>query len=479
MTPLESSSARPNPSDPSLLGENVTAFVRPEAPTMADAESFSDRAATSEPTEVSARAPQSPRRRKSDHPAFFQTLPQSLDGLREHPVFTFEEPETTGSIPREALCEAQREPLFGAELLRMFCQRIRLVAVLGMVLMPLFAAFYFFLAPMTASQTTSAHVLMMAALVVIWILTGLLQSLRWTRTLSLAGYAIYCMGSAAIIAIVTQGAAMDDTGTRAIQFVVLASYVHILLSILLLPYSLWESWVAVVVISCSFGWGMSWTASTHEREILFSQLFVLVTTAFMILCISHLQNLLRRKVFDSAFDLALTASRMQEMSATDPLTGGFNRRHIERLLPGELTRAARFGHYLSLIMFDLDNFKPVNDTLGHPAGDEVLREIWEAGVGELREVDTMARFGGDEFLILLPETDADSARAIAERLKIGARQRLRQRFGAQSLEGGVTLSMGVLTLHQNQSANVEDTLSRVDELLYSAKRAGKDRIAAS
>ena len=95
----------------------------------------------------------------------------------------------------------------------------------------------------------------------------------------------------------------------------------------------------------------------------------------------------------------------------------------------------------------------------------------------MREVDTLARFGGDEFLILLPETNSDSALAIAERVKLNARQHLRERFGVSSVEGGVTLSMGVVAIQQGQDSSAEAILARVDELLYSAKRAGKNRIS--
>ena len=362
--------------------ENASAFLRNGVTLMDDSDSFSalDSPLSGPTSERRIRRIQNAlQRRKSDRAFLLTVVPQSLDGLREHPIFNFEDTNISGSIPRETLSETQRGPLFEAEVLRMFRQRIRLVAVLGIVLLPIFSGLYFVLAPATASQIMGAHVLMMAALAAIFMLTGSLQRWTWARPLSLIGYAIYGMGSAAVITIVTQDGSMNDTGNRAVQFVVLASYIHILLSILLLPYSLWESWIAVLVIGASVGWGMSWTATANEHEVLYCQIFLLLTTAFMILCISHLQSLLRRNVFDSAFDLALTATRMQEMSATDTLTGGFNRRHLEQMLPGELTRAARFGINLSLIMFDLDNFKSVNDTLGHAAGDEVLREIWRRG----------------------------------------------------------------------------------------------------
>ena len=165
------------------------------------------------------------------------------------------------------------------------------------------------------------------------------------------------------------------------------------------------------------------------------------------------------------------------MSATDSLTGGYNRRHVEQVLVAELSRSARFARPLSLIMFDLDNFKQVNDSRGHAAGDEVLREIHRTALAELREVDSLGRFGGDEFLIVLPETDTVAARLIAQRLRKVAVIRLREKFGPASPESQVTLSMGVLTLPGHFTLPVNTAIIKVDDLLYDAKRGGKNRIS--
>jgi diguanylate cyclase (GGDEF)-like protein len=259
--------------------------------------------------------------------------------------------------------------------------------------------------------------------------------------------------------------------------VVLGSFIHILLSVLLLPFSLLEASLAALIALAAMSWGLAVSMPYEINGAYVSQLFVISTTAILILTISHLSNVLRRRAFHAAFDLALQAARMQEMSATDPLTGGYNRRYIENLLNLEMARAGRFGHSLSLLMFDLDNFKPVNDSLGHSAGDEVLRQVWRSAAVALREVDTLSRFGGDEFLIVLPETGTGAARQIADRLRSVVSHQLRDKWGPDSLEGRVTLSIGVLTLEGRDFLEVKTALARVDELLYDAKRGGKNRMA--
>jgi diguanylate cyclase (GGDEF)-like protein len=386
------------------------------------------------------------------------------------------EPDARG-YPTEAFVESDREALFGMELLRMFKQRIRLVCLLGILVVPAFAGFYWYLSPNTFEGVAQFCGLMVLALLTICFLSVPVSTLPSARLLSFAGYGLLSVGVAVVINVVSQDASRTPANS-AIQFTILASYVHILLSILLMPFSFWEAFITVTLMTVGIGWGLRQAAPNEYSPALAAQAFVLVSAAAIVLYIAHLQNVLRRRAFDSAFDLARQAAQMQEVSATDALTGGYNRRHMEETLATELTRAARFHRPLSLIMFDLDNFKPVNDTLGHAAGDEVLREIHRAAQQVLREVDSLARFGGDEFLAILPETDLASARAVAQRLRNATSAGLRDRFGAQALESRVTLSMGVLTIQESEPMAVIEAVSRVDALLYEAKRGGKNRISA-
>jgi diguanylate cyclase (GGDEF)-like protein len=250
-----------------------------------------------------------------------------------------------------------------------------------------------------------------------------------------------------------------------------------LLTILIMPFSPWEAILAASVVTAAVGRGLSQNGSPQYAVASAAQAFVLVTTAVVVICISYLQSVLRRRAFDSSFEVALQAAQLHEASATDALTGGYNRRHMEEALASELTRSARFGRPLSVIMFDLDNFKAVNDTLGHAAGDDVLRVIHDAAQEALREVDTIARFGGDEFLILLPETDTPAGRGVAQRLRTSTNAALRNNYGSNSLETKVTLSMGLLTVNQEEPMPAAEAISRVDGLLYEAKRGGKNRVA--
>lgn len=433
-----------------------------------------------------------PRRRKTDRPPSRaarwggKLLPETFDRLREHPVFVLDDlhsgahPEgaaATGTFAGQLLRENDLEPLYQLELLRIFRTRMRLAAGIGLVFLPLFTAFTFFLSPHTSLRLVGMTALLMLVLAGVIGLCGAVHRLTLMRILALATYVVFCGGAGLLISVVTRGAPLGDEATRGVQLVVLASFIQVLLSILLLPFSLFEATIAALITIAAVAWGMSLSNASDSRLIYLSQLFVIGTTAALVLTISHLSSVLRRRAFRSSFDLALQAARMQEMSATDSLTGGFNRRYVEAHLAIELARARRFGHALSLLMFDLDNFKPVNDTLGHAAGDQVLRAVWQASAASLREVDTLSRFGGDEFLIVLPETGPTAAHGIAERLRAAVSTHLLQTWGPDALEGRVTLSMGVLTLSEVESLTVEGIIERVDALLYSAKRAGKNRTA--
>jgi diguanylate cyclase (GGDEF)-like protein len=162
---------------------------------------------------------------------------------------------------------------------------------------------------------------------------------------------------------------------------------------------------------------------------------------------------------------------LQHMSRRDPLTGLLNRRSLDEALAREIARARRHGHALSLMMLDLDHFKKVNDTWGHPAGDEVLRTFARVVASLLREEDVLYRYGGEEFLAVLPETDARGALAAAERVVAGVAAT------PVALAGGrlrVTVSAGVASL----SPAVQDAdglVARADEALYSAKSSGRNQ----
>lgn len=416
----------------------------------------------------------------SEHPVFaFEELPQELP---EAEVSASELPGETLGLPArevvslEALSEEQRGPLFERHLMQMFQARLRVTSAIGVLLLPAFTAFYFYLFPATSRSVPLVCALGMMVSLVTVALTFAVKTLFSTRVLALLSFFFFTLCCAAVIPLVTVGRALEVEAGRAVQLVVMVSFIHILITSLILPLRLIDAvgLAAMVLGTMSFGFRAAPTALGGTT--ISAELWVVGTVAVLIALLCHFSSRLRRRVFDASFDMALQAARMKAISQTDALTGGFNRHHIESVLNAELARAARFGRPLSLLMFDLDNFKIVNDTLGHGAGDEVLQAIHTVAGAELREIDTLARFGGDEFLILLPETDAGQARRIAKRLHARVGWELPFRFGADSLPGKVSLSVGVLTLESGHSLQVAAILSRVDALLYSAKNSGKNQV---
>lgn len=180
--------------------------------------------------------------------------------------------------------------------------------------------------------------------------------------------------------------------------------------------------------------------------------------------------------FESTTTLADTSAKWRDLSTTDIVTGGYNRRGFEQALEAEISRAARYGHPVSLLVFDLDNFKAVNDACGHAAGDQVLREVLRGAMAAVREVDTVARFGGDEFCVLLPETSLKEACSAAMRLQEEVVASLALCFGPDSLQSRITLSIGIATSLSDIAISADELLSRADAHLYEAKHAGKNQI---
>ena len=159
---------------------------------------------------------------------------------------------------------------------------------------------------------------------------------------------------------------------------------------------------------------------------------------------------------------------------TDPLTGVRNRRGFDQLAAREIQRSRRTGERIWLVMLDIDHFKRVNDTYGHAAGDEALRAVGTCCREQLREIDVLARFGGEEFVILLAGADQAEAVAIAERLR-RAVATLTVATAAGPLR--LTASFGVAPLQPHAGEDdLEAAIALADAALYEAKRAGRDRV---
>jgi diguanylate cyclase (GGDEF)-like protein len=169
------------------------------------------------------------------------------------------------------------------------------------------------------------------------------------------------------------------------------------------------------------------------------------------------------------------ASDLEALAAIDWLTGIYNRRHFETLARAELARCQRYLRPLSILMIDIDHFKAINDRFGHSAGDRVLQTVAAVCRAAKRDSDVVARVGGEEFALMLPETTEEAATQFAERLRHQIRD------CAPTVEGeklAVTVSIGIAAANL-RTAGIESLLRCADQALYQAKRSGRDRVVVS
>jgi diguanylate cyclase (GGDEF)-like protein len=164
----------------------------------------------------------------------------------------------------------------------------------------------------------------------------------------------------------------------------------------------------------------------------------------------------------------------KQLSRIDGLTELYNYTFFQQLLKTEVERAQRYGHQLSLLMIDIDNFKEYNDSHGHPAGDEALRKLSRVMSRAVRGCDYIARYGGDEFVVVLPETDQSEARTIGERLRTLV---ARTKFNGAPVvkEGIITVSVGLATF-PGDAQTKEDLIKRADQALYRAKAKNRNNL---
>jgi len=163
----------------------------------------------------------------------------------------------------------------------------------------------------------------------------------------------------------------------------------------------------------------------------------------------------------------------REMAIRDGLTGLFNHRYAEERLDAEFDRSSRFGRGLSVLFMDLDNFKFYNDAHGHQAGDEILQMLSQIMMNTIREPDTLARWGGEEFIVIAPETGRKEACMLAERIRKAVEEHAFPHAEKQPL-GLVSLSIGVASL-SDKTASAEKLLRLADDAVYAAKDSGRNR----
>lgn len=165
--------------------------------------------------------------------------------------------------------------------------------------------------------------------------------------------------------------------------------------------------------------------------------------------------------------------QLRKLSITDGLTGLFNHRHVHELLHEEHERSLRTGEPLGVAMLDLDRFKQVNDTYGHPTGDVILYETAEILRDTAREIDMVGRYGGEEFIALLPNTGEEEAARFAERVRRRVEEHV---YRDEETEVRMTLSSGVASAAGEEVEGPEVLLRRADDALYQAKESGRNRV---
>jgi diguanylate cyclase (GGDEF)-like protein len=192
---------------------------------------------------------------------------------------------------------------------------------------------------------------------------------------------------------------------------------------------------------------------------------------------ARVRAMLRIKTLQDELDqknreLELANKRLKKLSITDGLTELFNHRHVHQLLHDEFERSARTGESIAVVMMDLDRFKNINDTYGHPTGDVILFETAQIIQDTAREIDMVGRYGGEEFIAILPETHEEPAANFAERVRKAVEEHV-YRDGATEIR--MTVSCGVAALHEGIDGP-EALLKAADEALYQAKHGGRNQV---
>jgi diguanylate cyclase (GGDEF)-like protein len=164
---------------------------------------------------------------------------------------------------------------------------------------------------------------------------------------------------------------------------------------------------------------------------------------------------------------------LRDSSERDALTGLYNRRHIDMRLAAEFRGWERHRDEFAVLLFDIDHFKQINDTYGHPTGDAVLKHIAGIVGAQLRANDIVARYGGEEFIVILPRTDSESAAVVAEKIRLGIESTPFERPSGECLP--VTVSVGGCTAF-GEMTDVKALVALADQALYEAKRGGRNQI---
>jgi diguanylate cyclase (GGDEF)-like protein len=206
---------------------------------------------------------------------------------------------------------------------------------------------------------------------------------------------------------------------------------------------------------------------------LYTILFLGIASMALLLGIVYLieRNLIRK--------LAKARKKIELAAMTDELTGIFNRRHVMKRFKEEFGRANRMGDNLGCILIDIDHFKRINDTYGHLVGDRVLQDVAKHLQGSIRTYDILGRYGGEEFLVVLPDTDCDHAATLTERIRESMKSGvIIETDTKKEIHISVTISAGVPG-RLKEDRSVDNIIKRADDALYGAKQAGRDRVTCA
>ncbi len=211
---------------------------------------------------------------------------------------------------------------------------------------------------------------------------------------------------------------------------------------------------------------------SNQANVVSSSLMALMVSVLLWRTFTRAE-LLQRQLTHTNATLRQQQAQLEQLATRDPLTGLLNRRAFEERAQHELRRAQREGTPLALVMLDLDHFKAINDHWGHPAGDAVLAQAAQLLAQGVRATDVAARWGGEEFIALLPNTSAASARQLADKLRL-AQEHARTSWQGKALQ--VTASWGVAALVPGGTDTLDHLVSRADQALYEAKHLGRNQV---
>lgn len=338
---------------------------------------------------------------------------------------------------------------------------LRLVLIAAVLLNLLFLAWDHRLAPGSLAQTSPLRlgfILLALALLIA-------SRLRQTWPFLPAAFIIAVMGAGAAITarILLILPAGFDRGLAAFAFFLVgAAIIAPSLPILSLGLAILLASVNLVMLVGEVG-----------GDILFNTNFFLIGLSVLALTLGALMQHQQRRAFLLEREAEAARQELDRLATTDDLTGLANRRHFFALTTREIDRSQRYGHALSVLMLEVDHFKRINDRYGQEIGDEVLRRLGETLRGTLRDSDILARMGGEEFAILLPETKLIIAHEVAERLRAAAAE-IRLPL-ARDLALSFTISIGVTQLNAAETG-IRAPLKRADAALHAAKNKGRNRI---